>query len=108
MLHLLEIPIDQPLLIRGRDRLLDALGRELHREVGGVLDELTLGESHLQLDLAAGLLEQPVALRGGRCGNALLFGGDLFRAAPLQRFDFAGQRLQLAVDLARAARSPRS
>ena len=95
----LEITVDQPILILRRDLLLNPIAGELHREVGGVLDQLALGQPHLQFDLAPGLLEQPFAFGGGQRRDALLLGGDFFGPAFPQRVDLAGQRLQLAVDL---------
>ena len=98
-LHLVEIPIDEAILIGRRDFLLDALGGELHREVGGVLENFLLGEPHLQIDFAARLLEQALAIGGGGGGNALLFGLDFFGAARAQRVQLTGQRLQLLLDV---------
>ena len=102
-----EIAIDQPLLIVGRDLLLHPIAGQLHRQVGGVLDQLALGQPHLQVDLAPRLLEQPFAFGGGQRRDALFFGGDLFGAAVAQRVDLAGQRLQLAIDLGELRRGGR-
>ena len=51
------------------------------------------------IDVAPRLLEQPIALGGGRRANARFFRGDLLRALRAQRFELAGKRLHLSIDL---------
>ena len=63
-----------------------------------MLEDFLLREPHLQIDFAARLLEQALAIGGGGGGDALLFGLDLFGAARAKRGQLAGQRLQLLVD----------
>ena len=63
-----------------------------------MLEDFPLREPHLQLDLAARLLEQAIAVGGGGGGDALFFGRDLRGAALAQRLELAGQRLQLLLD----------
>ena len=72
----------------GRRRLLrDAIRRQLHGQVGGVLGELPLREPDLQVDVAPGLLQQTVPLGRGLLDDALLLGGDLFPAPRAQGVD---------------------
>ena len=73
------------------------LPRQVEGQRGGMLAQLALGGAQTDVDLAAGLGEQALAIGGGRRGDAGLFGGDLLGAAGPQRVDFAGQRLHLAV-----------
>jgi hypothetical protein len=64
-----------------------------------VLEQVALGGAHLQVDLAARLLEQPRALGGGGGGDALLLGGDLRPAAGAEGVELPGQCLHLLLEL---------
>src|SRR5207247_4739888 len=51
--QLLNIPIDETLLILGRDVFLDPLRRDADRQIRGVADQLALGDLHLLIHLPA-------------------------------------------------------
>ena len=55
--YLLHVAFDQALLVVVRDAFLDPLRRDADRQIGRVGHKVALGDSHLQVDLAARLGE---------------------------------------------------
>ena len=72
-----------------------------------MLQNLALGEAHLQVDFVARLRQQALAVGRGGGGDALVLGGDFFGAAFAEGVEFARQRLPLLLDGGGAARWPR-
>ena len=93
-----DIAVDEALTILVGDGLLDPLGRYANGEIGGVAHERTLGDFDLQIDLAARLLEQAIALGGRRRLNPCFFRRDLLDALRAQRLQLSRQRLHLPID----------
>src|SRR5439155_6729312 len=97
--QLLNVPIDEAFLILGRDVLLDPLRRDANRQIGGVADQLALGDLHVLIDLPARLVQEPLAFSRRSRLNAGLLRGDFLRALRAQRVELAGQRFHPALDL---------
>ena len=96
---MLNVPIGQPFLIVVGNRLLDSFGRDADRQIRRVVHELALGDLDVLIDVAACLLEQAIALGGGRRPNAGFLGCNLLCALRAQRLKLAGKRLHPAIDL---------
>ena len=85
--HVFDVAIDDALLIRRRDLVLNPFAGQLHGKIGCVLDQLALGKPQLHLDFTTGLLEKTFTLGGRQRRNPRLFGGNFFRASRSQGID---------------------